>query len=183
MASTLPYSQISHFICIARCPECKFPLCSAKCTDRDHTNIECQFLKTHKLYQYLNWQAHISELQRDYEAITILRWVAKFSNREHKNRPQKVQSDPRKLRCWQKFRRPSQLEMSSLTLKFPFHVWQKILDNFLILLMSISTRCLLLKSSSEQSWKQLNEMEAHNEIRKYEVPFNLRTIIDVNLMS
>lgn len=28
-----------------------------------------------------------------------------------------------------------------------------------------STRCLILKTKSEQLWKKLNEMEAHNEIR------------------
>ena len=57
-----------------RCPDCKFPLCSAKCNDGDHTKIECHFLKTHNLHQYLHWQAHRFELQHDYEAITILRY-------------------------------------------------------------------------------------------------------------
>lgn len=33
--------------------------------------------------------------------------------------------------------------------------------------ISHKTRCLLLKTSSDESWQKLNEMEAHNEIRKY----------------
>lgn len=59
--------------CYARCPDCKFPLCSARCQGRYHTKIECQFLKVRNVQQYLHWQAHRSELQHDYEAITILR--------------------------------------------------------------------------------------------------------------
>ncbi|CRL02851.1 CLUMA_CG015740, isoform A, partial [Clunio marinus] len=82
-----------------RCFGCKFPLCSAHCTNRIHTKFECQYLKTHNIFQYLHLNEHRSELENDYEAITVL-------------------------------------------------------------------RCLMLKISSEQSWKQLNEMESHNEIRK-----------------
>ena len=36
-----------------------------------------------------------------------------------------------------------------------------------IYLLSYSTRCLMLKTLSEQLWQKLNEMESHCEIRKF----------------
>lgn len=62
-----------YFMSLARCPDCKFPLCSAKCSGRDHSKAECQFFTTHNLHKHLHWQAHKSELEHDYEAITVLR--------------------------------------------------------------------------------------------------------------
>lgn len=42
----------------------------------------------------------------------------------------------------------------------------EVFQTFKKLFLLLATRCLMLKTSSEQSWIKLNEMEAHNEIRK-----------------
>jgi hypothetical protein len=41
----------------------------------------------------------------------------------------------------------------------------------------------MLKSSSELSWKALNEMEAHNEIRKFFLFWDLRTKVQENALD